>query len=151
MIAVAHGAGLHAAGVRAVTVFGQRETTDAFARDQSRQPARMLLGTAERMNRIDGERSLDRGERAQARVGPFQFQHDEAVGRLAQPGAAVFFQVRRIKAQRAHARRELFRKLARAMAGHDLGHDFLLHKTPRPIARGAFFIGEKFFDIVVIQ
>jgi hypothetical protein len=62
-----------------------------------------------------------------------------------------FFQVRRIKAQRAHPQRELFRELARAMAGHDLGHDFLLHKTPGPVAGRALVVGEEFFDIVVIQ
>ena len=47
--------------------------------------------------------------------------------------------------------REMFRKFGRAMAGHDLGHDFLLHKTPRPIACRALVVGEEFFNGVVIQ
>src|SRR5947208_3859810 len=45
----------------------------------------------------------------------------------------------------------MFRKLGRAMAGHDLGHDFLLYKTPRPITRRALVISEKVFTRVVIQ
>ena len=35
--------------------------------------------------------------------------------------------------------------------GHDLEQDFLLHKTPRPIARCALLVCEKFFDVVVIE
>src|SRR5437773_11068734 len=45
----------------------------------------------------------------------------------------------------------MFRKLARAMAGHYLGHDFLLHKTPRPIACRALVVCEELFYAVVIQ
>src|SRR2546426_3606611 len=37
------------------------------------------------------------------------------------------------------------------MAGHDFGHDFLLHKTPRQIACRALIIREKVFNGVVIQ
>src|SRR5437016_6555045 len=45
----------------------------------------------------------------------------------------------------------MFRKFGRAMARHDLGHDFFLNKTPGSIARRALVIGEEFFDGVVIQ
>ena len=45
----------------------------------------------------------------------------------------------------------MFRKFSRAMARNDLGQNFLLHKTPRPIACRALFICEKFFDAVIIQ
>jgi len=63
----------------------------------------------------------------------------------------VLFQVRSIEAQRAHARREVFWKFGRAMAGHDLVQDFLLDKTPRPIACRTFVVGEEVFDGVVIK
>src|SRR5439155_23220469 len=56
MIAVTFGARFHTARIRTVPVFRQRETTDAFSRNQSRQPARMLLGCAEGMNRVNRER-----------------------------------------------------------------------------------------------
>ena len=103
------------------------------------------------MNRVNGKRALHRRERAQARVSPFQLLHDEAIRRVAQPRTAVLFQMRSIEAQRAHPRREVFRKFGRAMAGHDFGHDFLLHKTPRPIACRALVVREEVFDGVVIQ
>ena len=103
------------------------------------------------MNRINGKRALHRSLRAQTGIGPLQFLHNEAVSRVAQSRAAIIFKIRAQKTQRAHSRRQMFRKFARAMTGHDLGHDFLLHKTPCPIARGTLFIGQKFFDGVVIQ
>ena len=37
------------------------------------------------------------------------------------------------------------------MAGHDLLHDFLLYKTPRPIARRTLLIREEVFDGIVIE
>jgi hypothetical protein len=45
----------------------------------------------------------------------------------------------------------VFGEFTRAMAWNDLGQDFFLHKTSRPIARGTFFLGEKLFDAVIIQ
>ena len=42
------------------------------------------------------------------------------------------------------------RKFRRAMAGDDLLHDFLLYKTPRPIARRTLLIREEVFDGIVI-
>ena len=45
----------------------------------------------------------------------------------------------------------MFGKFTRAMARHDLAHDFLLHETPRLIARRAFIVRKEFFDGVVIQ
>src|SRR5437667_9426587 len=45
----------------------------------------------------------------------------------------------------------MFRKLPRAMMGDDLAHDFLLHKTPRPISGSALVGREELFDAVVIQ
>ena len=91
MIAVALGAGLHAARIRTVPMFGQRETADAFARDQARQPAFVLLGRAERMDRMNGKRPLHRRQRTQTGIGPFQFLHDQAVGSVTQSRAAVLF------------------------------------------------------------
>jgi len=47
--------------------------------------------------------------------------------------------------------RQSIARLRRAFQDHDLGHDFVPHKTPRPIACRAFILREKFFDCVVIQ
>src|SRR5437762_13649855 len=111
----------------------------------------MLLRRTERMDGLDGQRALDRRQRAQTRVGALQFLHDQAVRCVAKLGAAVLFQIRSIEPQLTHTRREMFRELARAMTWNDLGQDFLLHKTLGPIARSAFLVREKLFDGVVTQ
>src|SRR2546429_2564016 len=111
----------------------------------------MLLRRTERMDGLDGQRALDRRQRAQTRVGALQFLHDKAVRCVAKPGAAVLFQIRSIESQLTHTRREMFRELARAMTWNDLGQHFLLHKAPCPIARSALLIRQKFFDFVVVE
>src|SRR2546430_7617187 len=45
----------------------------------------------------------------------------------------------------------MFRELACTVKRDNLTHDFLLDKTPGPIARGAFFVREKLFNAVIIQ
>src|ERR1700726_1834053 len=104
MIAVTRGASFHTAWIRAVPMFSQPETSDAFARNQPRQPARVLFGSAKGMNRVDGKRALHRRLRAQARIGPLELLHDQAVSCVAQSGTAVLFQVRSKESQRAHPR-----------------------------------------------
>ena len=97
------------------------------------------------------ERPLHRCQRAQARIGALELLHDEAIRRVAYAGAAVLLQIRSVEAQCAHPRREMFRKLARTMARNDFRQDFLLHKTPRSIARCALLICEQLFNSVVIE
>src|ERR1700682_1351726 len=111
----------------------------------------MLLRRSEGMNRVYGKSALHRRLRAQTRVSPFKLLHDEAICRVAQSRTAVLFQVRSKEAQRTHPWPEMFRKFGRAMAGHDLGYDFVLHKTPCAIACRALVVGKEFFDGVVIQ
>jgi len=45
----------------------------------------------------------------------------------------------------------MFRELARTVKRDNLTHDFLLDKTPGPIARYAFFFREKLFNTVIIH
>ena len=151
MIAVPRSAGFHTTRVRAVSVLGKSEATDAFTRYQPGQPAFVLFRRPEAANCIYGESALDRCHGTKSRVRSFQFLHDQAVGGVAQPSASVFFQEWCIEAQLAHARREMFWKFSRPMARHDLRQSFLLHKTSCPIPRGALLLREKFFDGVVIQ
>src|SRR2546430_11099665 len=132
-------------------MFRKCKTTSTLARYQSRQPAPVLLWRAEGMNCVYGKRALHRRFGAETGVGPFKLLHNEAIRSVTQPRTAVLFQVRSIEAQCAHARSEIFRKFSRAMARHDLGHNFLVHKTPRPIACRPLIIREEFFDTVVIQ
>src|SRR5690348_4298029 len=151
MLTIASSTSFHPAGIRAMSMFREGETTDAVAGYQSWQPARLLLRRSERMNCLDREGALHRSQRAQTRIGPLQFLHDQAIGSVANCCAAALSQVRSIKAQRAHSRDQMFRELSRTMTRHDLRQDFFLHKTPGPIARRLLLIGEKFFDVVVVK
>src|SRR5438876_11976111 len=45
----------------------------------------------------------------------------------------------------------MFRKLPGAMTRNNFLHDFLVHKTPRPIASCALFVRKKLFDVIIIQ
>ena len=103
------------------------------------------------MDRLDRERALHRRERTQARVRALQFLHDKAVSRVAHACAAVFFEIRSVKAETAHARDQMFREPGRAMTRNDLGQDFLLHKVQRPVARCALFIRQKLFNAIIIE
>src|SRR4029434_1393821 len=103
------------------------------------------------MNRLNRERALDRCQRTHARVGPFKLLHDESIRSVTQPRTAVFCEIRSTKAQRAPDMCARCGDLTRAMAGHDLTHDLLLHKTPRPVACRAFIVRKEFFDCVVIE
>src|SRR4030095_12100990 len=134
-----------------MSVFRQRKTPDKFARYQSWQPSRLLLGCRKRMNGVYDKRALHRRKRAQTRISPLKLLHDEAVRRVAKTGAPVSFQIGRVEAQRAHARCEVFGELACTVERNNLRQNFLLRKTPCPIARCAFFIREKLFDVVIIQ
>ncbi len=44
----------------------------------------------------------------------------------------------------------MFRKLPGPMTRNDLGQNFLLYKTPSPIARCAFLVREKLFHVIII-
>src|SRR5213082_1531164 len=84
------------------------------------------------MNGVYDQRALHRRQRPQTRIGTFEFLHNETVRRVAKTSAAVSFQIGRVEAQRAHAWYEVFWELACSMERNDLGHGFLLHKTPAP-------------------
>src|SRR5207245_9454642 len=45
----------------------------------------------------------------------------------------------------------MFRKLPGAMTRNNFLHDFLVHKTPRPIASRALFVRKKLFDAVIVE
>ena len=59
-------------------------------RGEQRQPVLLLLLGAEGVDRVHHQRALHRGEGADARVAPLELLHDEAVGDVVEPGAAVF-------------------------------------------------------------
>src|ERR1051325_9535730 len=103
------------------------------------------------MDRLNCERALYRGQRTNTRVGAFQFLHDQSIRRVAYACAAMLFQVWRIKALCADTRNQIVGTFGGTMTGNDLRQNFPLHKLSRPAGSSAFFIGEKFFDFVIIE
>src|SRR5262249_56158875 len=88
-VALAEGARLHRAGVRAVIGLGETEAADPLASGQAWQPRVLLRVAAVGVNRVHDEAALHRRARPQPRVAALELLHDEAVRHVAEPGAAV--------------------------------------------------------------
>ena len=80
-----------------MSVFGQREAADRFARNQSRQPTLVLFRRSKRMNRVNGKRALDRGQRTQTRIAALELLHHQSERGVTHPRATVLLQIRRKK------------------------------------------------------
>src|SRR5262249_37612408 len=92
----------HAGRIRAEVGLGQSEATDHLTFGHLRQPSGALLLRAVGVDRVHGQRTLDRGERTQPRVATLQLLHGEAVGGGVHSGAAVLLRQR--GAEQAHVR-----------------------------------------------
>src|SRR5205814_9652188 len=99
------------------------------------EPALPLLPAPPAPDGEHGERALHRGHRAQPRVARLELLHDEPVGAVGEPGAAVALQVRAEEAELAHARDERARELPLGMTaldhGEPLAHHEAAHARPR--------------------
>src|SRR4026209_2677187 len=103
-----------------MSVFRQCETAPLRPGYQSWKPALLLFRRAEGVNGIYSKRTLNRRQGTQARISPFQLLHDEAVGGIAQSGAAMLLYLRGIKTERTHPWNEVLWEFASPLAGHDL-------------------------------
>ena len=84
---------VHSRWIGAAARLGQAEAADRKPFRQRRQPSLLLLLAAVGMDGEHHQAALDRGEAADAGVAPLQLLADEAVGDVAEAGAAVAFQV----------------------------------------------------------
>src|SRR5881396_985068 len=116
---VAPCARLHAARVRAVVGLGQAEAADRAPPRHLGEPALLLLLAPPAPDGEHRERALHRGHRAEPRVPRLELLHDEPVGDVREPRAAVAPQVRAEEAQLAHTRDQLARELLVRVAALD--------------------------------
>ncbi len=142
----------HPAGVRAVVGLGQAETADPLAAGEPRQPLPALLFAAEGVDGVHDERALDRGERADAGVAALELLHDESVGDIAQPRAAVF--LRQVGAE--HPQLADLGDQLRGKATVDVGladdrHDLVLDPLPHRVADHPLLFGQERVDVVEID
>ncbi len=77
--------------------------------------------------------------------------HDQSVGDVVEPGAAIL--LRQIGAEHPelrHLRDELFRKASFYVAVADDGHDLFIDEGANRVANGALLFGEGGVDVVEI-
>ena len=97
------GAGDHRAGIGAVVGLGEAEAADEFAGGELRQIFAALRFGAVGVDRVHDQRGLHRHRRAVAGIDPLDLARDQAVGDVAEAGAAVFLRDGRAEqAERAH-------------------------------------------------
>ena len=152
LVALLHGARLHAAGVGAVVGLGEAEAAERRARLQARQPALLLRVGAVAVDRVHHEPALHRGERAEARVAALQLLHDEPVGHVVEAGAAVPLER---GAEHAH-----LAELGLASSTGNVpsrwcwvttGRNSRLHPVADGVAHHALLLGEELVEAVVVD
>src|SRR5206468_4579885 len=93
----------------------------------------------------------DRRHRAEPRVARLELLHDEPVGDVREPGAAVALDVRAEESQLAHAGDQRARKFLRRVALLDHGQRLPLDEAPDARPRHALLVSEELLDAVVVD
>ena len=99
------GARHHRAGIGAVIGLGEAEAADEFAGRELRQIFAPLRLAAVGVDRVHHQRRLHRHRRAIAGIDALDLARDQAVGDIAEAGAAVFLRDGRARAGRARPSR----------------------------------------------
>src|SRR5207249_11359463 len=115
------------------------------------EPALLLLLAPPAPDGEHRERALHRGHRAQPRVARLELLHDEPVGDVGEPGAAVALQVRAEEAELGHARDERARELLLRVAALDPGQHLALDEAPHARPRHALLLAEELLQPVVVD
>jgi hypothetical protein len=104
----------------------------------------LLLVAPEGVDRIHDQGALHRGEGSDPAVAPLQLLHDEAVGDVIEPGAAILLrQVGAEQAQLGHAGNQLFGELPFYICVADDGNQVLVHPGSHGVADSSLLLGEE--------
>src|SRR5215831_13639059 len=150
-VALALGARLHPTRVGAVVGLGQTEATDLLAARHRRQPPILLGLGAIGVDRVHHEPALHRRRRAQPGVTALELLHDQPVGDVAEPRAAVALERGAEHAELAELRDELDRKRAGAMVIGDQRQELGLDPVADRVADHPLFLGQEALDRVVVD
>ena len=142
------GAGHHRAGIGAVVGFGEAEAADEFAGRELGQIFAALRFAAVGIDRVHDEGGLHRHHRAVAGIDPLDFAGDQAVGDVAEAGAAVFLRDGRAeKAELAHLEDHGRIVFLLAISGDHARKQFLLGVIARGVAHHPLLFGQFTFEI----
>jgi len=112
----------------------------------------LLLVGAEGVDGVHDQRPLDRREGADARVAPLQLLHDDPVGDVVEPGAAVLLgKVGTQDPQLRHLRDELPRHATVHVGLADDGHEPVLHPGADGVADHPLLLGEERVEVVEVE
>jgi hypothetical protein len=140
LMALFHGAGEHAAGIRAELWLSEAEAADGLAGLQARQPFFFLRVAPEGVDRIHHQRALDGDEAAQAGIAAFEFLSHQAVGDVRHSRAAVTVKIGAEEAEFAEQRDKVLGESSFAVVLLDDGDDFVVDELAGSLADKFFFV-----------
>ena len=127
---------------------GQAEAADDLAGRELRQIFAALRLGAVGIDRIHHQRGLHRHRRAVAGIDALELARDQAIGDIAEPGAAVFLRDGRAEqAELAHLGQHVGIVFLLAVGLDDARHQVVLRKAARGVAHHALFFGQLAFEI----
>ena len=139
-------------GIGAEIGLGESEAADLLPRREQRKPLLLLLLRPERVDRVHDQRALHRRERADAGVAPLQLLHDQPVGHVVQPGAAVLLgQVCAEESQLRHPGNQLLGKLSLDVGLTDDGDEVLVDPGPNGIPNGPLLLRQQRIEVEEID
>ena len=112
----------------------------------------LLLVAAEGVDGVHHEGALHGGKGADPTVTPLELLHDQAVGHVVEPGAAIFLgQIGAEEAQVGHPGDQLLGELSFDVGLADDRDQVLVHPGPHRVAHGALFLGEERIEVEKID
>src|SRR5215467_4700278 len=142
---------LHPARVGAVVGLGETETAHLLAARHRGQPPVLLRLGAIGVDRVHHQAALHRRPRAQPGVAALELLHDQPVGNVAEPRAAVALERGAEHTELAELRDELDRKRAGTMVIGDQREELRLHPVADRVADHPVFFGQEALDRVVVD
>src|SRR5207302_9220322 len=103
-------------------------------------------------DRIHHQGALHRRERAHTRIAALELLHDEPVGHVVEPGAAVLLrQIGAEQAELGHLWNQLLGKATLHVVLADDRHESLVDPGAHRVAHGALLLGEQAVDVVEVD
>ena len=138
----------HRAGIGAVVGLGQPEAADEFAARELRQIFAPLRLAAVGVDRVHDQRGLHRHRRAVAGIDALDLARDQAVGDIAEAGAAIWLRDGRAEqTERAHLAHDRRIVVLVAIGLEHARKQLFLGVVARGVAHHALFLGQLAFEV----
>ena len=143
--------GPHARRVGAEVRLRQTEASDRRGGRELRDPAVLLFGRAEGVDRVHHERGLHRDERAQAGISALELLHDQTVGDVVEAGQTVVRERRAEEVHFRHLRNELGGELSLPGGLLDDRQDPVLDPAADGVADEPLLLGQEGVEAQVVH